>query len=176
MRRPLPSSSRVASTPILTKAVSRKFADAFQISTGIFTNPAQSMLGDEDQGVTFKTKNEKMLGTLTEVARFRPDQMESALGECDLPLEWPPGGFFDCFLIVVLEPHLKEMRVAVDGTFTKPYGVFAEDECDEGEANDEDESGKDSQQVAGVPSFQKWHFLLEEDLRAFNCCPNLQRP
>lgn len=149
VRRPLPSSSRVASTPILTKAVSRKFADAFQISTGIFTNPAQSMLGDEDQGVTFKTKNEKMLGTLTEVARFRPDQMESALGECDLPLEWPPGGFFDCFLIVVLEPHLKEMRVAVDATFTKPYGVFAEDECDEGEANDEDESGKDSQQVAG---------------------------
>eukprot|EP00435_Cladocopium_sp_Y103_P039077 s675_g10.t1 len=148
VKRPLPSSSRVASTPILTKAVSSKFADAFQISTGIFTNPAQSMFGDEDQGVPFKTNNEKMRGTLTEVARLRPDQMESALGECDLPLEWPPGGFFDCFLIVVLEPHLKEMRVAADATFTKPYGVFA-DECDEGEANDEDESGKDSQQVAG---------------------------
>lgn len=154
MKRPPPSSSKFASTPILLKAVTSKFAEAFQISTGIFTNPAYSMLGEEDQGLegpTSKVNKEKMMGTLIEVARFRPEEMVSALGECDLPKEWPPGGLFDCFLIVVLEPHLKEMRVAVDAALTKPYGVF-----EEGTVESLDEDGnKDGQQPADVFSLDQ---------------------
>ncbi len=146
VKRPSPSSSKYASNPILAKTVTHKFSEAFQISTGIFTNPAQSMAGEEEQGVSFSTNKEKVIGTLTEVARLRPDQMVAALGECDLPSEWPPGGLFDCFLIIVLEPHLKEMRVAVDVAFTKPYGVFEEEEA-EGEDND-DEQNKDEESQA----------------------------
>ena len=143
-KRPLPSSSRDASTSIQTKAVTAKFADAFQISSGIFTNPAQSISGDESQGMVF-SNGERMLGSLTEVARLRPDQMVSALEECDLPSEWPPGGLFDCFLVVVLEPHLKEMRVAADATFTKAFGVFAEDSEETNEETNEESN--DSREV-----------------------------
>lgn len=94
---------------------------------------------EEEEGVSFSTSKEKVIGTLTEVARLRPDQMVAALGECDLPSEWPSGGLFDCFLMIVLEPHLKEMRVAVDAAFTKPYGDFEEEEA-EGEDNDDDQN------------------------------------
>lgn len=37
--------------------------------------------------------------------------------------EWPSGGFLDLLLLVVLEPHLKELRLAADVAFTQPYGA-----------------------------------------------------
>jgi len=184
VKRPSPSSSKYASTPILAKTVTHKFSEAFQISTGIFTNPAQSMAGEEEEGVSFSTSKEKVIGTLTEVARLRPDQMVAALGECDLPSEWPSGGLFDCFLMIVLEPHLKEMRVAVDAAFTKPYGDFEEEEA-EGEDNDDDqnkdeepEANEDQDSKPKVPMapahfiqkrrfLRRWRFeeLLQQDLK-----------
>lgn len=61
--------------------------------------------------LVFARERAKIMGSLVEVGKLKPEQMVSALTSCDLPIYWPPDGCFDCFVAVVLEPHLKDLGV-----------------------------------------------------------------
>ena len=117
-----------------------------------------------------------MQGTLSEVGRLKSEQMIACLGE-EQPAsrpeiaslrrfshrlgpfsvsfraeEWVKGGFMDLLLLVCLEPHAKELRIAADVAFTQPYG----------------EAGPMAAQHFIRRSFLKrWRFLehVEQDLK-----------
>lgn len=185
VQRPSSSSSAKASKPCLAKGAVHAFAEAFQISTGIFTNPVKTGAGDEQVDksqdlLVFARERATIMGSLVEVGKLKPEQMVSALTSCDLPIYWPPDGCFDCFVAVVLEPHLKEMRVAVDAAFTE--SLEAEDaQADAGDENAsevESEIGRSDDEARKVPILlshflqrrrflRRWRFqdYLDQDLK-----------
>ena len=113
-------------------------------ATGMALTPdvAELAITSSSAGHSQQNRRQSLAGTLTEVVRLRPEQLMAAIEDC-LPVHWPPGGLLDAFLLVVLEPHQKEMKIAVDATFTKPFGVEAEEEPPQ----DEPEQGCDAWQV-----------------------------